>query len=192
MEKLIIGISGVFLGSILTLLREYINEHRSREREARYLAVRVTCMLERLISDCHHVAWDYGLPDQDGYHQAKTNLPNLNFDSLDGNWQSLPFELMYELLDFPSDIESAKEFIDATYEHATEPDYPEVFEERQYQFSKIGLKAHELSKSLRYRFSMPAREYGEWGPIESLKKTVATIEDRREKARSLIPSEPLN
>ena len=59
MEELLIGFSGVILGAILTVAREFWNDHRTKKK-AQFLAIRVTTMLDRFVEGCVSVVSDDG------------------------------------------------------------------------------------------------------------------------------------
>lgn len=184
MEKLLIGTVGVVLGALLTLLRDFWTDYRTRKRKAAYLAIRVTCVLERFIDGSVSVALDNGGADQQGCLHTTTLQPELNLEELDVDWQSLPLDLMYEILNFPSDIEEANKFIASVAEYvACAPYYEEVFEERHYQYSKLGLKAHDLATRLRAKYGMPQKKFENWDPIEHLveiKEKIEKLKQQRE------------
>lgn len=180
MEKLVIGVVGVIVGSLLGLLRDIWGERRSSKKRASYLAVRVVGILERFIDGCVLVVGDDGYEDEQGCSTPMQSCPNIEFDSLDVDWQSLPFDLMYQIINFPSHVEEADGLIDSVVEHvAGPPDYDEFFEERAFQFSKLGLLANTLSSELRKKYGMPQREYEFWDPIEFLTQKKAKIQDTR-------------
>jgi len=186
MEKLLIGTVGVVLGAILTLFRDFWTDYRTRKRKAAYLAIRVTCVLERFIDGCVSVAQDNGEEDQQGCLHTTAPRPELNLEELDVDWQSLPLDLMYEILNFPSDIEEANKFIASVTEYvACPPDYEEAFEERHYQYSKLGLKAHDLATRLRAKYGMPKKKFENWDPIEHIEEIKEKIEKLRQKRENV-------
>lgn len=182
MDKALYGLLGVILGSALTLARELWNDHRSSKKRAEYLAILISCALDRYVDQCVNVANDGGVEDQEGY--TITQQPNAEIDiqSFDVDWQSLPAKLMYEILSFPNLIEEAKHSIDAVTEYfATPPDYFEAIEERQYQFATLGIKAGDIAKELREKYNLPKRNYESWDPIDSMEKTKNEIIELRKK-----------
>jgi len=195
MEKAFIAVIGVFLGALLTVVRELFNDHRLKKKKAEYAAVRVSFILEQFISGCVAVVGDdgdmYGR-DEQGCLQLQTTKPEVEFLSLEVEWQSLPFETMYQILNFPSLVNEANGKIESVFEHvAFPPDYDEGIEERQYQYAKLGLIAHEIAESLRSRYRMPQKEYENWSPIEYLqteKKKIDDIREQREKRHRPIPN----
>ncbi|MBI5550373.1 MAG: hypothetical protein HY911_02620 [Desulfobacterales bacterium] len=183
MEKVLIGLSGVVLGAILTVLKELFHNYRTRKKRAEYLAIRVVCMLDRFVSSCAAVVGDDGEmngPDEQGCARLNTICPKIDFHSLDVDWQALPSNLMYDILNFPSFIEEADGKINDVFEYiAGPPDYGEGIEERQYQYAKIGIVANDLSTRLRRKYSIPSKVYENWNPIKFIEDNKAKLEKRR-------------
>lgn len=178
--EIVTGFGGVILGALLTLAREFWSEHRSRNKRASYLAIRVVGILERFIEGCTAVVSDHCYEDERGCIRPTKSCPNIEFESLDVDWESLPFDLMYEIINFPSHVEAADGVIDSVVEYvAGPPDYKEFFEERAFQYSKLGILAHELSTTIRGKYGMPEKNYEDWNPIEPLKNTKEKIDSLR-------------
>lgn len=179
-EKLLIGTAGVVLGATLTFLREFWRDNRDQKKKSEYLAIRAVCILERFIDGCVSVALDDGERNEQHCLRTTTSRPGLDFEELDVEWQALPFDLMYEILNFPSDLEQASGKIDSVAEYvAFPPDYEEVFEERQFQYSSLGLKANDLTVRLRAKYGMPKKVYEHWDPIARIEKVKRDIEATR-------------
>lgn len=183
MEKLLIGIAGVVVGAVLALVRDLWSDHRSKKKKAEYIAVRVSFLLEKFFSGCIDVAGDDGeLEGRDSQNCVRltTKVPEIDFLSLDIEWQSLPFDLMYEILNFPSLVDDANEKISAEFYYVSfPPDYDEGIEERRIQYSSLGLAAKSLSKKIRSKYRIPQKEYGEWNPVEHLKSINERLVNRR-------------
>lgn len=183
MEKILIGILGVFLGALLAVVRELYSDYRSKKNKAEYIAVRVSFMLDHFISGCVDVVGDdgdmYGR-DEQGCLQLQTKKPEIDFISLNFEWQSLPFSIMYEILNFPSLVDEANGKISSVFEYETfPPDYEEGIEERQFQYSKLGLLANDLSVKLRSKYGMPKKVYENWDPVGYLKENKQKIDELR-------------
>jgi len=179
MEIALVGLLGVVLGSVISILHKLLDDHRAKKKRAEYLAIRVVYIIEKFMEECFLVAGDdgemYGR-DKDGCIQLQTKLPELGFESLDVDWQSLPFDIMYEILNFPSDVRASNGLIDSVYEYvASPPDYGEWVEERQFQYSKLGLKANDISIKLREKYCMPIKLFENWDPVEHLKHVNSKI-----------------
>ncbi len=174
-EKYIFGLLGIVLGSalsaIFSIVRELYAESRSKKKEAEYLAIRMICIFESFMEGCASVVGDDGLchgqTDAEGYSRIQVTAPQLDVQLSDVSWKSLPPELMYEILYFPNIIKDAESFISSTFEYAASPpDYSEGFEERQYQYSKLGVMASELTTKLREKYKIPKKHISSWDIIE--------------------------
>ncbi|MFK5895259.1 MAG: hypothetical protein QM504_18755 [Pseudomonadota bacterium] len=189
-EKYIFGLLGIVLGSVLStifsVVRELYAESRSKKKEAEYLAIRMVCIFESYMEGCASVVGDNGLyhgqTDADGFSSIQVPAPQLDIQLSDVNWKSLPPKLMYEILYFPNLIKDAQAFIDSTFEHASfPPDYSEGFEERQNQYSILGLKAAELTTKLRTKYKIPKNHISSWDIVEYMNSEKNKIEKLRSK-----------
>jgi hypothetical protein len=187
----LIGIAlGSLLGAVLGTVRELYAEYRSKKHEAEYLAIRIVCILESFLEGCAAVVRDdglyYGQRNPDGVLRPLISTPRLEFDLKDSNWKSLPLNIMFEVLYFPSQVSVANNLIDSIFEHvATPPDYDEGFEERQYQYSELGLKAADLSTRIRKKYKLPQRHVGDWDVVEFIRNENNKILHIREKRNKI-------
>lgn len=144
---------------------------RSQSRSARYLAIRVVCRLDAYIRDCAAVVNDNGTcmgeREHDGYLHPQIPLPDPPDFATDIDWKSIDANLAYRLLSLSNDIGVANDLIQGASNNASPPDFEELFEEREDQYSKLGLKAHTLAQELRSRYQIPTREFGvlDWNPV---------------------------
>lgn len=174
-EKYKFGLLGIVLGSVLSaifaVIKELYAERRAKRKEAEYLAIRMVCIFESFMEVCASVVGDdgtyHGQTDADGYSRIQVTAPQLDVNLSDVNWKSLPPELMYEILYFPNLIKDADSFIDSTFEYAADPpDYSDVFEERKYQYSQLGIMASELTAKLRKKYKIPKKHISSWDVVE--------------------------
>jgi hypothetical protein len=183
MEKLLIGLAGVVLGSILTVFKDLFNLHINRKERARYLAIRVTFLLERFISDCLEVAKDFGQmmqPDEQGCIQFYTSEASISFDSLDVDWKSLPIDLMYEILNLPSVVDVAINKISIVAEYGSgPPNYEEETEERRLQHIHLGILANKLANRLREKYKLPTKTRDFSESLLELKSEVEKLRNER-------------
>jgi hypothetical protein len=187
-EKYIFGLVGIVLGSLLSaifsVVRELYAESRSKKKEAEYLAIRMICIFDSFMGGCASVVGDDGLyhgqTDAEGFSRIQVTPPQLDVQLEDVNWKSFPPELMYEILYFPNLIKDAESYIDSTFEHAASPpDYSEGFEERQYQYSKLGIMASELTTKLREKYRVPKNHISSWDIVEYMHKEKEKINQLR-------------
>ena len=184
MDPAYAGIVGTVTGAILTagfgLGRELLINHGARKRKATYLSIRISCLLDRYVDGCLDVVNDagtsYGRPSNiNGCYDPTVSHPKLDFQSIDVDWQALSPKLMYKILSFPNKIEDANNQIRGISEYVADPPfYSELFEERQLQYSILGIESAALASELREEYDFPLREYGEWNPIRYM-------EERRDK-----------
>ena len=183
MIEALIGLLGVVVGALMTAAKDIWVDRRSRRKDAEYLAIRVVSMLDRFIEGCAEVAGDDGLSDEqldeDGERQIQVSEPKFEVQSLDVEWKSISARLMYDILSFPELITAANHRVSGAFEHDCPPDYEEGFEERQFQYTALGLKASKLSNELRSNYSLPKRDYKDWDPIEYLSEQQNRIKENR-------------
>lgn len=144
-----------------------------REREARYLAIRLVCQLDPFIYACCDVSMDKGAPDKDGYLVRTVEVPTMSLPD-DVDWRCLDQQLMYRALSFPNDIGAANRSTASAMEYAASPpDYEEFFVERRKRFAQLGLAALALADDLRAKFEIPAREDGDDNPEGHLNEALS-------------------
>ena len=170
------SLGGVALGVFLTIGKDWIQSYRSNKTKAEYLAVRVTCALDRYVDGCVKIVNDYGMPNDRGFYEVQEDFPELDLESMDLEWKTLPTDIMYRILSFQNQIESAHRSI-AHYEEyeASPPDYSEAFEERQYQYAKLGMLANIYASKLRKKYGLPDRKFNDYNPLTDMKKRYLDI-----------------
>lgn len=162
--------------------RQAATRQEEMERDGRYVAVRVVCLLDPFVLECCDVVADDGEYDEDQYRRTKVRAPKLDFPQ-DLDWRSVKPALMYRILTLPNEIENAHCSIMAADEFVSSPpDFDEVFEERSYQYAKLGLAAMDLARDLRDTYGLTQPDYSRWNPRKSLKKSFADEDERRKKA----------
>lgn len=143
MVTAIFGLICVVVGALLTLAREWWFHRHKTQKEREYLAVVASCALDAYARQCAAVAADDGLyhgqTDQDGYHRIQTDTPKFEPEKLAVEWKSLPARLMYQILDFPNQADLAESKVEGAFDYsATPPDFAEGFEERMFEYAKLG------------------------------------------------------
>ncbi|MER0204217.1 MAG: hypothetical protein DU480_10250 [Nitrosomonas sp.] len=189
MDKAAYVLLGVVLGVILNAIKEWWFQRGKNRKELEYLAIRISCMLDTFAYEASNVVADDGLCEgrqgSDGCRSIQVEKPIFDPLSIEVEWKSLPTELMYEVLNFPNLVEAANHRISAAFMFsALPPDYEEGFEERQFQYAGLGLKAHALSEKLRRIGNLPSMstpESEEWNPIQCMQEKVAEIKNVRER-----------
>lgn len=183
MDKTAYVLIGVVLGVLLNAIKEWWFQKRKNKKDLEYLAIRISCILDTFVNGCADVVADdglcYGQPDQDGCRSIQTKTPNFDPLSVDVEWKALPANLMHEVLSLPNQVEAANNKISGAFEYAASPpNYEEGFEERQFQYAALGLKAYGLASKLRSFVNLPPQVTPapeEWNPVKLMRETVDKI-----------------
>jgi hypothetical protein len=180
-----LGLIGVIVGAVIIGAKELYFDWRKQRSNARYMAIRAVSLLDRYVDGCTAVVGDDGTvmgepANQDGTCAPQADYPAFPVETLDGDWKSISQNLMYEILSFSNRIQSAEGMSEGQREHASPPHQEEYFEERQFQFARLGLKAHDLAKELRRKYGIPDREFGDWDSVKYLREQFDQITARRE------------
>ncbi|MDO9461865.1 MAG: hypothetical protein Q7N95_17350, partial [Alphaproteobacteria bacterium] len=150
-----------FVGHRMTVSKD---SEAERERHARYLAIRVVCVLDPFVSECCNIAQDSGMPDHEGTYHPRFDDPVISFPD-DVDWRSITPNLMYRILGFRNEIDVAQQSIAFVGDEiAFPPDYDDYFEERVIQYGQLGLTALALANDLRNSYGIPMQDYGNWNP----------------------------
>ncbi len=181
MEAAIIGFVGVIIGSLLTVAKDWWFQKSRNRKEAEYLSIQVSSLLEEYVSGCAYVVADVGeeRPENNGCRSRLSSSPRFELASLKVEWKSLPASLMYEILDFPYKAKEASRSVDDAFDNATYPDFDEGFEELHLQYATLGIAASMLAAKLRKHVGLPARSAGNWDPVRYMEEQKSAIEHRR-------------
>ncbi len=183
----LIGLCGVIVGASITWIKDSITQCKTRNRAARYLAIRVVILLDRYVEDCSVVACDPGeevpydgKPGSELMTQPRESiLPFPNWPA-DIDWKSIDDKLAYRLLSLHGDHEAATEAVNGAWEHAGPPDNAEVFRTQTETFGTLGVKAYDLTCELRRIYKLPSAQYRDWwDPVEKIKEAQRRLSQRR-------------
>lgn len=197
MESAIFGLIGVVVGALLATVKDWWFEYRRRRKDFVYLAIRVVSIFDHFVAGCIEVCRDDGLfqgqRDEHGCKVPQADTPKLELSAIDVDWKSLPSSLMYEILNFPSIVDSANSYISSIVDFvAGPPDYEEYFDGRAEKYSELGLHAMELSKKLRKSCDLPhpIEEEDGWSRKELLDKyrseAIESIEQRNRSNQKML------
>jgi hypothetical protein len=176
---------GVIVGIFLKWLIDWIGQVMKNKKDAEHLAVHVICLLNKFVAGCAAVVEDNGQPDSSGVWKPNTVRPNFEPDTAKVEWKSLPKELMYQVLMLPNRIEVANLKINAVDEYvAYGPDYCDFFEERQFQYAMLGIRAAEAADALRKHAALPSEPIDDWDAVECMREKLKKIERFREEQRN--------
>ena len=190
MESAIFGLIGVILGGVIATVKEWWFTRRSEKKHLEYLAIRVSCLLEYFALRCEEVAYDDGLVegqrDEHGCRRVTVQSPEFTPENLDVAWHSLPQDLMYQILNFPNEIQLVKNQVsDVAFYIADPPDYEELFESRTIEYGLLGIKAVELVKSLRELASLPNEGLIEHDICKNITEKIEASEETKQKRNEL-------
>jgi hypothetical protein len=169
------GFLGVVVGVVMPISREWL----ARSRDARYLAIRIVCTLDRYVEDCASTAVDSGEENAEGFNVARVSAPPPPAYPSDVNWKSIDHTLMYKLLALPASADRAANYVEGVSENTTGPDSSEWFEARSHQYSLLGLQAHKLTETLRKEYKISEIPDRSWDPVSHLHGELKQIEERR-------------
>lgn len=185
MKEALFGLAGVLIGVAIPWVQAIWMNHSDLKRRARYLAIRVVCVLDMYVESCLSVAHDDGLlhgqRTKDGCLEPQVPAVGAPVYPSDVDWKSIDHDLMYELLSFPSRVVAGDNAIGFAWDISFPPDYDEFFEERGYRYSEFGLQANELAEKLAQKYEVPRKEYTGWNPIIELQKVLDSIETTRQR-----------
>jgi hypothetical protein len=121
-----------------------------------------------------------GQTDENGYHRVQTTTPKFEPEKLNVEWKSLPAKFLHEILGFPTQANYAQDKVNGAFDYcATPPEFAEGFEERQFQYAKLGLAAAKLAEQLRHLAGLHSGTTGNLNSTEYIKKELAKIEEYR-------------
>lgn len=184
MESAVFGLIGVVVGAILTGVRELWFQKWKNRKDAEYLAILVSCQLQKFIAGCAGVAGDDGTyegqTEKGGYRSIQVESPTLALIDLKVEWKVLPANLMYSLLQLPYRVELVAQQTMYEFNHASPPDYSAAFEERQLQYSTLGIDASRLVTQLLKHAALPEAKPDGWDPIAFMREQRAKIDVLRQ------------
>lgn len=180
MDKATFGLIGVILGIVLTVAKEWWFDKAKSRKELEFLSINVICLLDSFISGCVDVVSDdglsYGQYDAQGRRVIQVKTAEFQPQDLDVNWKCLPRNLMYEVLNLRSEVEIANRQISAAFEYGDgAPDYSDGFQERQFHYASLGLKAHIITQELRRVANFPPEAVRDWDLVEFFRDKKWTI-----------------
>lgn len=159
-QQIITGVlsAGAALGGV------WLTHYFARRREERaaaaklgserlFIATELVFLLEKFAEGCAAVATDQGYRNQERITIPEIRAPSLDYSAVSGDWRVLPAKLMYRIRELPVMQDEADRTINAAEQLS--PDFDEFFEARQYQYTRLGLKAIIQARRLRRLVGLP-------------------------------------
>jgi hypothetical protein len=180
------GISGVLLGNIFVLIKEWWTKRKTAKQDTTYLGIIVVSHLDRFATGCLDVAVDdgtqYGKPaGERGEYVPVITPPDFRPLDLDVEWKLLPMDLMYSILRLPDQQDQLQGNLTGIHQFNYDPpDHVEYFQARRRGYAVLGLQASDLAKKLRSYVGLPSEELdlGEWSRDNSMKDVISDIDAR--------------
>lgn len=143
-----------------------LTHHYTRKREDRaaavklanerlFIATELVFLLEKFAEECVQIATDEGYEDGQGLTRARIKKTVLSLSDVSGDWRALPLTLMYRIRELTVLQDVADRAIADAEEHDDPPDFSNTFDERQYQYAKLGLKTVIQTRRLRAFSGLP-------------------------------------
>lgn len=152
MTEAIFRLIGALVGSGISWFKSQWPTKKVTEKNARYLAISMVCILNKYMEYCANLFKDDGLSEgqrsAEGCLSAEVKIPAVPSYPDEIDWKSIDPDLMFALLSFATEIEDENRMIDATEIISMAPDYQDWVDERKLHYCNFGLMAHKLSKEL--------------------------------------------
>ncbi|WP_019843179.1 hypothetical protein [Escherichia coli] len=146
---------GVAMTHHFTRRREKEAAAEKKASEALFISTELVFLLEEFAENCALVAADSGERNQDGNKVSREGPPVLDLTRVTGDWRVLPAKLMYRIRELPILLTEARRYVASANENDDQPDYSCTFQEKQYQYSRLGLKALFSAIRLRKETGLP-------------------------------------
>lgn len=125
------------------------------QKELLYITTELVFLLEQFAEGCARIATDMGHTDAQGFTCTNKTTPDINLSVVSGDWRVLPPRLMYAIREIPILQKGADRLIQAIEDNDDAPEYFRTFEERRYQYTRLGLRAIIQARRLRKNAGLP-------------------------------------
>ncbi|HEJ7033284.1 TPA: hypothetical protein ACKQDJ_004730 [Serratia marcescens] len=153
-STIVAAVGSVSLTHRFTRKREQAAAEQKIAGERYFIATELVFLLERFAQHCALAAIAQGEFDPDGKTEVEHSLPEIDYDSVSGDWRSLPPDLMYRLGQLSVLSHEAVVAVNVTFYEDTPYSDWGVFELHS-QAARMGLKAIRLARHLRKLCDMP-------------------------------------
>lgn len=127
------GLIGVILGGTIAITKDILINHLKAKSDLVYLSIMVGTKLDHYAQRCHAIAVDDGAPN-DPWHRhpdenrtPQTIFPDFNPLDLKVEWETLPAQLLYDILNIPREASRIKASINLEYKICDNPPYHRDF-----------------------------------------------------------------
>jgi hypothetical protein len=189
LSEAIFGLVGVLVGAVIQWIKEGLNTHDQRTRQARYLAAQVIRELDDFVGKCIDVVRDDGTDDRgepagktkegERFLEPQVNLPNEPIYPNDLDWRSIDGDLLYSIVMLPNQKKNIDRRISDAEIHDSPPFYDSLFLARIEGYSNLGLKALEIRNRLRKKYKLESLDVECFNPKEFLLGKEAEIKKLR-------------
>ncbi|WP_142472479.1 MULTISPECIES: hypothetical protein [Enterobacteriaceae] len=147
---------GVWYGQKLIIQREKDYAAAKLASVRLFIATELVLLLERFAQRCVYSAYKSGFyePERE-YFRVNHTQQELSYDGIDGDWRSLPPELMFRLSQMPVLQQEAKVSIESAFDNDGPYDGGDGLTQINKHSSRLGLRAIRLSPELHQICSMP-------------------------------------
>lgn len=153
-STIVAAVGSVSLTHRFTRKREQAAAEQKIAADRYFIATELVFLLERFAQHCALAAIAQGEFDPDGKTEVEHSLPEIDYDSVSGDWRSLPPDLMYRLGQLSVLSHEAVVAVNVTFYEDTPYSDWGVFELHS-QAARMGLKAIRLARHLRKLCDMP-------------------------------------
>ncbi|KLF28686.1 membrane protein [Klebsiella aerogenes] len=169
------ALGGVSLTHHFTRRREEKALVARLESERLFIATELVLMLEQYAGGCYQVANDDGWSGKPVQSETEpcADYPELNLVAVSGDWRVLNWRHMYRIRELPVLQNEARRAIAYVAEIPVPPFHEDFFRERQYQFTRLGIRAVILAVRLRRATGLPETRltgHDEWSAVSVFRK----------------------
>ena len=163
------ALGGVYLAHYFTRRREERAAAAKQISERLFIATELVFLLEQFAGGCVRVAYDSGYKDVNKQSRFRENTPCIDFTAISGDWRTLPGMLMYRIREISLLQDETERFLSHLAEQPKgtlgiiEAAIFDIFAERQYRYTRLGLKASVNARRLRKLVNMPITQFDTQG-----------------------------
>ncbi len=141
----------LFIGTELICLLEHFADQCSDV----VCGTELICLLEHFADQCSDVVCDTE-PDKENW--SVKDLPLLSLEGIEGDWRSLPAEMLFRLRNLPALNREARYVIESVFRYESPPDVTEC---ARYQYARLGLNVLLMAWRLRRVCDLPPPREGD-------------------------------